>query len=190
MENWLSKVAEKHTYWIKLVQKFGAGNYSEDIVQEMYLKINKYADEKKTIVNGKVNSRYIYLVLYSIFIEYMRQKSKIKKIQIEEFYKDNDFTEILDEDIKKLTAKDDIKKEEAYAKLCNKMDEELKNWHFYDVGIFEIYRDTHLSIRGMAKDTKISFVNIFHTLKKGKQIMKEKFGEDYEDFKNEDYDLI
>ena len=66
MKNWLSKVAEKHTYWIKLVQKFGAGNYSEDIVQEMYLKINKYADEKKTIVNGKVNSRYIYLVLYSI----------------------------------------------------------------------------------------------------------------------------
>ncbi len=190
MENWLSKVAEKHTYWIKLVQKFGAGHYAEDIVQEMYLKIHKYADEKKTIVKGKVNSRYIYLALYSIFIEYMRQKSKINKIQIEEFYKDNDFTEILDEDIIKLTAKDDIEKEEAYAKLCNKMDEELKNWHFYDVGIFEIYRDTHLSIRGMAKDTKISFVNIFHTLKKGKNIMKDKFGEDYEDYKNEDYDLI
>ena len=85
MENWLSKVAEKHTYWIKLVQKFGAGHYAEDIVQEMYLKIHKYADEKKTIVKGKVNSRYIYLALYSIFIEYMRQKSKINKIQIEEF---------------------------------------------------------------------------------------------------------
>jgi hypothetical protein len=42
----------------------------------------------------------------------------------------------------------------------------------------------------MAKDTKISFVNIFHTLKKGKNIMKDKFGEDYEDYKNEDYDLI
>ena len=190
MENWLNKVAEKHTYWIKLARKLGAGDYSEDIVQEMYLKINKYANEKKTIINGKVNSRYIYLVLYSIFIEFMRQKSKINKIQIEEFYKDNDFTEILHEDIDKLTAKNDLQKEEAYAKLCNKMDEELKNWHFYDVGIFEIYRDTHLSIRGMAKDTKISFVNIFHTLKKGKNIMREKFSEDYEDYKNEDYDLL
>ena len=35
----------------------------------------------------------------------------------------------------------------------------------------------------MSSETKISSVNIFHTLKKGKKIMKEKFSEDYEDFK-------
>ena len=29
-----------------------------------------------------------------------------------------------------------------------------------------------------------------HTLKKGKNIIKDKFKEDYEDFKNGDYDLI
>ena len=42
----------------------------------------------------------------------------------------------------------------------------------------------------MAKETDISFVNIFHTLKKGKNIINKKFAEDYEDFKNQDYDLI
>jgi len=190
MKNWLEEIAKYHENWIKIARKFGAGSYSEDVVQEMYLKVHKYADEKKTIVNGKVNSRYIYLVLYSISIEFVRQKDKIYKIQIEEFYKDKDFAEIIDEDLKKLTSKDELDREEAYSRLCNKMDNELENWHFYDVGIFKIYRDTNLSIRGMAKDTKISFVNIFHTLKKGKKIMREKFGEDCEDYKNKDYDLI
>jgi len=70
------------------------------------------------------------------------------------------------------------------------MDKELENWSWYDKKIFEIYRDTPLSIRGMAKETDISWVNIFHTLKRGKIKMKEKFKEDYEDFKNKDYDLL
>ena len=42
----------------------------------------------------------------------------------------------------------------------------------------------------MSKETKISTVNIFHTLKKGKRIINKKFSEDYLDYKNGDYDLI
>jgi hypothetical protein len=42
----------------------------------------------------------------------------------------------------------------------------------------------------MAKEIKISKINIFHTLKKGKARIKKRFTEDYEDYKNEDYDLI
>jgi hypothetical protein len=70
------------------------------------------------------------------------------------------------------------------------MDNELDDLHWYDKRIFEIYRDTPLSIRGMAKETKISFVNIFHTLKKVKLIMKDKFQEDYEDYLFGDYDRL
>ena len=57
-------------------------------------------------------------------------------------------------------------------------------------GIFKIYRDSGLSIRGIAKETKISSVNIFHTLKKSKKAMRDLFGEDYEDYLNGEYDLI
>ena len=42
----------------------------------------------------------------------------------------------------------------------------------------------------MAKETGISFVNIFHTLKKGKQTMRDKFNEDYEDYINGDFNQI
>jgi len=70
------------------------------------------------------------------------------------------------------------------------MDIEVNNWHWYDKKIYELYRDSDLTIRAMAKETNISTTNIFYTLKKGKQIMHDKFSEDYEDFKNGDYDLI
>ena len=70
------------------------------------------------------------------------------------------------------------------------IDQILDQQTWYDKKIFELYRDTPLSIRGMAKETDISFVNIFHTLKKGKNIINKKFAEDYEDYKNQDYDLI
>jgi hypothetical protein len=89
-----------------------------------------------------------------------------------------------------ITTDDDLSQEIAFGTLCDKMDKELDNLHWYDKRIFEIYRDTPLSIRGMAKETKISFVNIFHTLKKVKTIMKDKFKEDYEDYLSGDYDRI
>ena len=47
-----------------------------------------------------------------------------------------------------------------------------------------------MSIRKIAEETNISWVSIFNTLKKCKQELKELFKEDYEDFKNNDYDRI
>ena len=47
-----------------------------------------------------------------------------------------------------------------------------------------------MSIRKIAAETKISWVSIFNTLKNAKNIIKDKLQEDYEDYKNEDYDKI
>lgn len=179
----LKELAKKHNKWVLMASNLGAGDFAEDIVQESYLKISKMG-------NNKINDIYMYYTIRSVFIDFIRQKNKIKKIQIEKFYKNDGFKQILDKDLDKFTSNNSTDKEQAFWKLCSKMDKELENWHFYEQGIYKIYRDTDLSIRGMAKDTKISFVNIFHTLKKTKKIMKDKFGEDYQDYLNEDYDLI
>ena len=45
--DWLGIVAKRHREWVKIVNSFGEYNYAEDIVQECYLTIYKYADEKK-----------------------------------------------------------------------------------------------------------------------------------------------
>ena len=162
MANWLNKVAKYHKEWVQIAKTLGAKDYAEDIVQESYIKLHVYSSEEKLFKNGIISKGYMYFVIRSVFLSYIISKNKINKIQ----------------------------KEEAFGRLCNKMDKELDSWYWYDKNIYELYRDTELSIRGMAKDTSISSVNIFHTLKKGKDKMREKFSEDYEDFKNEDYNLI
>lgn len=190
MKEWIGEVAKYHSDWVKMTQKFGAGHFAEDIVQEAYIKIDKYTDKDKIFKNGKISKGYMFFVLRSIFLNYIYNKNKIKKVNIDDYFKDQGFKEIKPEDIEKFISNDNLEEEHAFGKLIEKMDKELESWNWYNKRIFEIYRDTPLSIRGMAKETKISFVNIFHTLKKGKNIMKEKFSEDYEDYKNNDYDKI
>jgi len=190
MTEFLEALGKNHKEWVQIAINLGAKDYAEDIVQESYLKIIKYVDNKNVYSNGKYSKAYMYLTIRSVFLNYIKLKNKVHKIQIEKFYKDKDFTEIEAQYIERFTSSNDLTKEEAFWRLCEKMDNELNTWHWYDKSIYELYRDTDLSIRGMSKETKISFVNIFHTLKKGKNIMREKFKEDYEDFNNEDYNLI
>ena len=201
--NWINKVCVYHKEWIQMVISLGGGNYSEDIVQEAYIKLNKYNCEDKIIQNNKVSKGYMFFVLRSLFINYIKQANKIKKINIENLYDLTDKTWFCDvsnnshsfRNIKENQEKvhynsEDVTKEIAYGKICNKIDTEINTWHWYDKKIFQVYRDTPLSIRGMAEETNISTTNIFHTLKKGKNIINKKFLEDYQDYKNGDYDLI
>jgi DNA-directed RNA polymerase specialized sigma24 family protein len=190
MTEFLEALGKNHKEWVQLAKNLGAKDYAEDIVQESYIKILKHSKNKNVYSNGKYSKSYMYFTIRSVFIDYLRQKKKIHKIQIEAFYMDDGFIEIEDKFLEKFTSNNELEKEEAFWRLCEKMDNELNTWHWYDKSIYELYRDTDLSIRGMSKETKISFVNIFHTLKKGKNIMREKFKEDYEDFNNEDYNLI
>mgnify|MGYP003678299274 CR=1 FL=1 len=200
--NWTTKIYKYHKEWVAMVQALGGGSYSEDIVQEAYIKLDKYNCEHKIINKGKISKGYMFFVLRSIFINYINQSNKIRKINIDGLVKLNyskestsyncNIKEIKEKfgEIHQKGLSEEVIKEQAFGKICNKMDEEISTWHWYDKKIFELYRDTPLSIRGLAKETEISSVNIFHTLKKGKAIMKEKFAEDYEDYKNGDYDLI
>jgi len=187
---WLKQVAKYHDDWVLIAKKFGAGSYAEDIVQEAYIKLHKYTNPNKLFKNGKLNKGYMFFVLRSIYLDYVINKNKIHKINIDDFYKDDGFKEITQQNLHKFTANNNLEQEIAFGKLINKMDKELTNWDWYSKRIFEIYRDTPLSIRGMAKETGISFVNIFHTLKKGKQLMRDKFTEDYQDYKNQDYNKL
>jgi predicted DNA-binding protein YlxM (UPF0122 family) len=53
-----------------------------------------------------------------------------------------------------------------------------------------LYKKTGKSIRELSKETTISTKSIFQTLKHCKERLKENVGEDYEDYKNKDYELI
>jgi len=56
--------------------------------------------------------------------------------------------------------------------------------------LFKHYFDSGMSMRELADETRISTSSIFQTIKYCKGKLKENLNEDYEDYKNEDYELI
>ena len=177
--DWLKYAFKEHSKWIKVIESFGEKEYAEDLVQEAYIVLYKYAKPDKVIKDGKMAEGYMFFTLRSVLYQYYNKKKKIVKIYID----DQDNTLQLIED-------NFLDEQEAYNKLCLLIDEEIEDWHWYNRKLFKLYRDTDLSIRGIARETGISFVSIFHTLKNAKNKLREKFSEDYLDYLNEDYDRI
>ena len=68
-------------------------------------------------------------------------------------------------------------------KFRTKCEAEVNSWDMYDKKLFTIYRDNDISMRKLAKETGISFVSIFHSLKAHKKKLRELFQEDYNNLK-------
>ena len=82
MSNWLSIVAKHHNEWIKVINSFGEYDYAEDIVQEMYIALHKYAKPEKIIKDGEVSKGYVFFTLRSLYYQYYNAKNKITKVSI------------------------------------------------------------------------------------------------------------
>ena len=177
--DFLKEVAKHHKEWVRTCKALGGGDFSEDIVQEMYIKLYKYASAEKIIKEGILQKGYVFFALKSILYTLKNEQSLVYKEEL----KDN-----LLEDTSNL------EEHEAFDKFCGLIDnyllEQEKESNWYDAKIFQVYRDTNLSMRKMAKLSNISWVSIFHTLKNVKQDLRNNFQEDWEDYQNGDYDKI
>lgn len=174
--NWINKVAKYHKEYINTIRGFGEDFYAEDLVQEMYLRFITKNKEQQVMNKGEVNRYYVFLTLRSLFVDFYRQKSRVIKV---------DITECLN-----LEQIDEIEQHEAFGSLMNQVSKEMNNWHYYDRLLFQLYKDTNMSMREIAQGTNISLKSIFGTLKHCKKRLKENVGEDYLDFVNEDFELI
>lgn len=174
---WLKIVAKDHKEWVKLVESFGEDFFAEDIVQESYLRLHKYCKPENVIQDGQVNKAFMYFVLRNLFLLNIKAEKKNAMVSLENLG-------VLKDEPTNLT------KEESYARMLSKINEEVDSWHWYDKQLFTIYKDTDLSIRKIANETTISSSSIFNTLKNCKGKIKLKFNEDYQDYINEDYELI
>jgi DNA-directed RNA polymerase specialized sigma24 family protein len=174
---WLNQVAQHHNEWIKIINSFGEYDYAEDIVQETYIALYKYADATKIIdASGNVRKGYVFFTLKSLFFQYYNKKMKVNKVSIDE-----QFT---------LFDDSNLDEHEAYNDICLLIDEEIKNWHWYDEKLFKLYRDSDMSMRDIAKETNISLISIFNSIKNYKEILNTKFNKDYQDYINNDYNGI
>jgi DNA-directed RNA polymerase specialized sigma24 family protein len=174
---WLAKVAQHHDEWVKVIHTFGEYDYAEDIVQESYIALYKYADADKLLdAQGEVRKGYMYFTLRSLFYQYYNKKKKVNKVNFDDQW------ELFDDS--------NIEEHKAYNDICLLIDEEIKNWDWYDRKLFKLYRDTDLSMRDIAKETNISLISIFNSIKNYKIILKEKFEKDYQDYITNDYNMM
>lgn len=169
---WLSSISKHHKEWTSIVRSFGH-NEPEDIVQEMYLKIHKYIEPEKIIVNDEVNKGYIWFTLRTLFLnDVSKQKfEKLNEISLEQ------------------TDCDKVQKQ-TFDVIIDRIELIVKRFDWYDEKLFNLYFKTDLSMRDIARETTISLSSIANSIKKYKRIIQEEIGEDYLDYLNKDYEKI
>jgi DNA-directed RNA polymerase specialized sigma24 family protein len=167
-----------------MVRGFGADyDLSQDIVQSFYLRMHKYVkDEDKIMYNDEeVNRFFCYVTLKNMYRTYVNATNKFAFFEIRE-------DDAIDEELQDFVF--DEAMETAFERLVGKISDEMDTWHKYDKILSEKYLKSDYSLRDIANGSGISLTSIFNTMRENKRILKEKFGEDWEDFKNGDYNLI
>lgn len=180
----LDKLAKNHNLWISMVLGFGADHdLAQDIVQSFYLRMHKYVkDEERIMYNDEeVNRFFCYVTLKNMFKTYMTAASKFHFYEIRE-------DDLIDEELREFAF--DEAMETAFERLIGKISQEMDTWHKYDKILSEKYLKSDYSLRDIASGSGISLTSIFNSMRENKRILREKFKEDWEDFKNGDYNLI
>ena len=144
------EIARYHKEWVVLATRLGGGMWAEDLVQDAYIKILDYKKQSKALM---------FFILRSVVTDYIRKE----KVEINYPCLDHFPEEI----------------EKTLDDLCQQIDAELQEWHWFDRKLFELYRDSGMTYRDIAKETTISLTSIWKTLKVGKNIIKDKFKNDY-----------
>ena len=161
----------------------------EDFVHEAYLRLNKYVDNPEKIMYNEteVNKFYVYVTIKNLWSDYSKAKSKYTVYRIDNY--DGEYYFNVPEWAVYEEVNYDREKAEEY--LLSKIEKEVDSWdHWYDKKLFKLYYKTDISMRKLANETKISVTSIFNSCKNYKDIIKTKFGEDFEDYMNGDFNLI
>lgn len=148
-------IAEKHKNWIEIVISFGCQKEtSEDIVQEMYIKIHKKLKNGLDIMyNDEINYYYIFKTLRSLFYDLKRKEKNITIINIEDV--NIDMSDV------------DIDYVKAYKKITN----ELDKMFWYDKKVFEIINGGE-SIAEFSRKSYIQYYSLYNTYNKVKDKLK------------------
>lgn len=179
----LQILANNHDVWVRMVISFGCDyDTAQDIVQDFYLRAYKYIDDESKVVDedNEVRAAFVYVMLKNMW------KTIVKNNQKYQFFDiwDEEGAEEFADDVR------DTSVDIAFENLLHKISGEMSTWHRYDRILSEKYFKSDYSLRDIASGSGISLTSIFNSIKVNKKILKEKFSEDWEDFKNGDYNLI
>ena len=154
-------LAEKHSDWIRVVKSFGC-NYqvSQDIVQEMYIKIQLKLESGLNILydENELNYYYIFKTLRTLFLDLKRKGKNIYRINIEH---------VAENIIHKKQSEQLVSYEETYSLIKD----ELNKMYWYDKKVYELI-DGGESIASLARKSGIPYYSLYNTYKKVKAKLK------------------
>lgn len=175
--------------WINYLYKNGCPySLCEDLVQEMYIKIDTYLKKNNNSIRYKddINVYFIFLTLRSLFTDYIRKSNKIKIIEFQDYMLEKDQeifdqeNDILDIDTKQKVI-NDWYNDDMYLELLEKENinsisytkEEMEKYYFRK--IFKEIFYNKVQISKLAKDTNITYWSLRNTIKIIKKQIRKKY---------------
>ena len=140
---------------------------AQDLTQEVYVIMLEYDQEKlqKIYDNGHLN----YWVARVMLNQYIRSTSPFKK-KHHSYLKDaNAVVSNLAHDDSEETIQDKI----LFEKRLPMVEDAMKDLHFYDKTLFNVYYESDHSIRSLSESTSISTTSIFNTIKNVRNYIKD-----------------
>lgn len=158
----LEILCKRHEDWLNMARKLNA-EHPEDIVQEMYLRLNKYVDNADRICydHNEPNTFYIYCTIKNLIInEYKDAERHPVMLSAEEIRQHSD----------NLLHTEDYDHETD--EVLEAIESEIDQWYWYDRDMFNLYFKGDMSMRKLSQETRISTSSIFNTIKNGKEKIK------------------
>ena len=155
----ITLLAQDHDKWVRIAKSFGANSDAEDMVQDMYLKIDSWKGKyNKTLMfnDTEVNYYFVFKVLRNMFLD----KTKKKKVVI---YSDEIYKEpyVLNGGFE-------------YDEFLQEVKDEIKKWHLYEIKIYELIFLEGWNMSQLAEKSGIDYHSIRRTVLKIKKMLNEK----------------
>lgn len=183
-------LSKYHNLWVSMGLSMGIPQHLvEDIIQEMYLRLNKYVKNPEKIMYNEtdVNKFYVYITIKNLYNDYLKERNRNQVVRLD----DIEVTYEIVEPTPEGQLKAEIEKQKAEERLVDLIQQEVSSWdRWYDQKLFKVYYETDISMRKLSADTNISVTSIFNSCKNYKQILNTKLAEDFQDYINGDFHLI
>ena len=161
----LEKAFEKHKVWLNITKSFGLDeSTAEDIVQEMYIKLHKITEKGTNIIykqEGKedeLNYYYIWKILFTMFLQLKKKKSKVFFVQ----YGDS---------LQNIEGSEEVQ----FKEMEDRFNKEFGKLHWYDQRVFEIIA-SGTKISELSRKSTITYISLYNTYTKVKKLLKNKIG--------------
>ena len=147
-------IAKDHKRWITIAKSFGLEEDAEDLVQDMYIKINQWKGKyDKTLMfnETEVNQYFIFKVLRNLFLDKIKKQKKTIKLS-DTFYEPSTSAMSME-----------------YSERLDLVRSEIETWCLYEKKIYELVFWRANQCNGLAISQELNIIQLDEQFRKSKK---------------------